>query len=113
MANENIYLIEMKNDQESFFKIGTTVHRYCRFYELMKPGYKIEIVFMVFGIDFYEAMNAEKELQKIFTPYIPLKKFGGYRECFKIIDIDIYKEKLNGLITSYTEITTNLEISWR
>lgn len=110
---ENLYLISLRSNKEHFFKIGTTVHRYCRFYELMKPGYKVKIIHMVFGIEFYEALNAEMELQKLFYPYIPLKKFGGYRECFSFIDIDFYKEKLNQLITSHTEITENLEISWR
>lgn len=110
---ENIYLIKLRSDQEQFFKIGTTVHRYCRFYELMKHGYSIEIVYMVFGVDFYEAMNAEGQLQSSFKPYTPLKKFGGYRECFSSVDINLYKKRLEQLITSHTGITENLEISWR
>jgi len=110
---ENLYLIHLKSEKEQFFKIGTTVHRYCRFYELMKPGYQIKIIHMVFGIEFYEALNAEVKLHKLFKSYDPLKKFGGYRECFSSVDIDFYKEKINELITSYSEITENLEISWR
>jgi hypothetical protein len=103
----------MKNNQEEFYKIGLSVHRYCRFYELMKPGYQIEIIYMVFGIDFYEAMKAETELHKLFMPYEPLKKFGGYRECFSNVDINLFKKKLNQLVSSHTEITENLQISWR
>lgn len=110
---ENLYLIKLKSEQECFYKIGTTVHRYCRFYELMKSGYKIEIIYMVMGINFREAFNAERELQGLFNPYTPLKKFGGYRECFSSIDIDLYKSKISQLITSHTEIVNNLEISWR
>ncbi|MFA5300545.1 MAG: hypothetical protein WC389_20350 [Lutibacter sp.] len=109
---ENLYLIELKDKNELFFKIGTTVHRYCRFYELMKPGYQIKIIYMIFGIEFYEALNAENKLQSVFKPYIPLKKFGGYRECFYPFDINIYKNILNNLITSHTEIAQNIEITW-
>lgn len=110
---ENLYLISLRSKKEHFFKIGTTVHRFCRFYELMKPGYKINIVYMVFGIEFYEALKAENELHKLFDPYTPFKKFGGYRECFSSVDIDLYKNKIEELITSHSEITENLEISWR
>lgn len=113
MKKENVYLIKLKSKDEEFFKIGTSVHRYCRFYEIMKFGYSVKIIYMVFGIDVNEAWDAEKELQSLFKPYTPLKKFGGYRECFDYIDVIIYRHKLKNLITSYKEITENLEISWR
>ena len=113
MSKENIYLVKLKSEHEEFYKIGTTVHRYCRFYELMKHGYSIEIIHMIFGINFYEAMNAETQLHRLFKPYTPLKKFGGYRECFSSVDIDYYKQALYKLITLHTEITENLSITWR
>lgn len=113
MEKENVYLIKLKSKEEEFFKIGTTVHRYCRFYEMMKYGYDIEIVYMLFGIDIYEAWDAEKKLQSLFKSYTPLKKFGGCKECFDYIDVIIYKHKLKNMVTSYTEITENLKISWR
>lgn len=109
----NIYLIEMWDNKESFYKIGTTVHRYCRFYELMKPGYKIKIKYMVFGIEFYESLDAESHLQSCFEKYTPLKKFGGYTECFSYVDLKKYKYELNKIITKYDSITKELEISWR
>ena len=110
---ENIYLIKLKDKKEEFYKIGLSVHRYCRFYEIMKLGYNIEIIYMIFGIEFYEAMSAEMKLHQLFDPYIPLKKFGGYTECFSHIDIKYYKQMLFSFITSYTEITENLKITWR
>lgn len=113
MSKENIYLIKLYNDQEQFYKIGTTVHRFCRFYQIMKAGYNADIIYMVLGVDFTEALNAENTLQQLFKPYTPLKKFGGHRECFSHIDVDQYKKYLHGLISNYSEITENLEISWR
>ena len=51
MAKEktnNLYLIKVSDDKESFYKIGNSVHRYCRFYEIMKSGYDVEIIYMIF-----------------------------------------------------------------
>jgi len=113
MNTGNIYLIRLQDDNETFFKIGTTVHRYCRFYELMKHGYRIKIIYMVLGIDYDEALKAERQLQELFEPYLPLKKFGGYRECYSMIPFEYYKNKLHNIISKYKSITENLEISWR
>jgi hypothetical protein len=110
---ENLYLIKINDEHESFYKIGTTVHRFCRFYEIMKHGYNVEIIYMILGINFYEALNAETQLQGMFNSYIPCKKFGGYTECFSSIDLNKYKKVSNELISSYKEITQNLKISWR
>ena len=100
---ENLYLIKVYNETESFYKIGTTVHRYCRFYEIMKSGYEIVIIHMVFGIDCYKAWEAETYMQSIFSSYKPLIRFGGYTECFEDINILDYKDKhdntLGNLVT--------------
>lgn len=110
---ENLYLIEMWNENERFYKIGVTVHKYCRFYQLMKFGYKVNITYMILGIDALEAMNAEMTLHKLFKSYKPLVKFGGYRECFSDINIDFYKGVAHGLITNHNKVVKNLTISWR
>jgi hypothetical protein len=113
MDKQNLYLIKLENKKESFYKIGTSVHRYCRFYQIMKFGYRATIIYMLMGLDCRDAMQAEMYLHGIFNPYDPKKKFGGYRECFQDIDIEYYKSKINNLIPKSKEIIENLEISWR
>ncbi|MFA5340283.1 MAG: hypothetical protein WC332_00760 [Clostridia bacterium] len=34
MNGEHLYLIKLENSDESFYKIGTSVHRYSRFYQI-------------------------------------------------------------------------------
>ena len=65
------------------------------------------------GLDFYDAVNNESTLQGLFNPYNPKIKFGGYRECFKDINLTDYKSKVNHLIPQAKEIVENLEITWR
>lgn len=113
MAKENLYLIKLENQHESFYKIGTSVHRYCRFYQIMKHGYSATITYMLMGLDFYDAINTETQLQGLFKRYIPKIKFGGYCECFKDINIEDYKNKVSHLIPQSKEIVENLEITWR
>jgi len=109
----NLYLIELWDKNERFFKIGITVHRYCRFYEIMKSGYSVRIIYMLFRLDYLTALKAESYLQSIFESYTPLKCFGGHTECFSGIDIDEYKKFTNTLFPDCNEITQNLEITWR
>ena len=109
----HLYLIRISDDKESFYKIGNSVHRFCRFYEIIKSGYEVEIIYMVFNLDFYVSYGYEKILQKHFltNSYEPLKKFGGHTECFKNIDIQDYKSIVSEVITD-NEITENLKITW-
>ena len=109
----NVYLIKLSNDNEEFYKIGTTVHRYCRFYEIMKSGYEVEIIYMIHGLDWTKALDAESYLQSKFIRYHPLVKFGGYTECFRDINILTYKKIIHSIISNYTEITINKKITWR
>lgn len=112
MAHENIYLIRLYNNKESFFKIGLSVHKYCRFYEIMKSGYEVDIIYMIFGIESFSAFKIEKHLQSIFPTYTPLIKFGGYTECFSNVPINTYKDVVNNILNSY-EYIENIKISWR
>lgn len=113
MTNGNIYLIRVYNEGESFFKIGITVHRYCRFYEIIKAGYKVDIVYMVMGIPYLDALDYENELHHYFTlnSYAPSTKFGGHTECYNHVDVGSFKERLFN--ASCSEIVENLPISWR
>lgn len=107
----NLYLIEMYNEDERFFKIGITVHRYCRFYEIMKSGYRVRIVCMVMGIDYLTALNLEYQLKCLFYSYRPKVKFGGHTECFINVDVISFLEHATDF--GYSEIVSDLEISWR
>lgn len=113
METQNLYLIELSNENESFYKIGTSVHRYCRFYQIMKFGYKCTIKFMLMGLNCHVAMNTESYLHGLFKPYNPKVKFGGYTECYKNINLDEFKSKIGHLIPQSKEIIENLEVSWR
>lgn len=110
---ENLYLIKLSNGTESFFKIGLTVHRYCRFYEIMKSGYSVEIIYMMVGVEFYKALDYERILQNTFRKYsyMPKIRFGGYTECFSTIDLDMYKSIIQDI--KYKELVVNKQISWR
>lgn len=110
----NLYLIKIYNENESFYKIGNSVHRYCRFYEIIKHGYKIEIVYMILNLEFYTSYKYEEKLHKKFGihSYTPLNRFGGYTECYKNIDLKEYKSFVSGIIEG-KEIVQKLNISWR
>lgn len=113
MRTYNLYLIRVYNDEETFYKIGSTVHRYCRFYEIMKAGYQVDIVYMIMGLDFYKCYEMEAALQLYFSylSYETNVKFGGHTECFLDIDIDIYKELVSGV--EYKELMVDIPITWR
>lgn len=63
----NLYLIKISDAKESFYKIGNSVHRFCRFYEIMKHGYDVEITYMIFNLDFHISYDYERMLQKYFS----------------------------------------------
>lgn len=44
------------------------------------------------GVEFYKALEYEKLLQSKFDSYQPKIRFGGHRECFLNVDIDLYKK---------------------
>lgn len=115
MDKENLYLIKIFNEKESFYKIGLTVHRFCRFYEIMKSGYNVEIVYMIMGIETFESLKLEDKLHSEFSnkSYMPLKKFGGYRECFSIIDMKKYKLLTNEVLLKSKSLVENILISCR
>lgn len=109
----NVYLIELFDDNERFYKIGISVHKYCRFYEIMKHGYSCNIVYMVLGIDYIKALGVERRMQEMFASYVPKKRFGGYTECFKGINVELYKETIKNIIGERFLYIQNTPISWR
>ena len=113
MAKENLYLIRVRGNGEDFYKIGVTVHKYCRFYQIMKVYKDVEIIHMIMGLDFYVAYEYESLLHGIFEPYEPNLYFGGYRECFVNVNIDTYKRVVSRIINEDNNIIENLVISWR
>lgn len=107
----HIYLIELSNSSERFYKIGITVHRYCRFYEIIKRGYQVRIVFMVMGMDYKVASELEIMLHNKYVSYEPMIRFGGHTECFDNINIDGFINDFP--VVSHSEVVRNLDISWR
>lgn len=115
IRKENIYLIRIYNEQEDFYKIGTSVHKFCRFYQIIKYGYRVDIIFMILGVDNFEAIEAEHFLHSLFLKYsyTPNIKFGGYTECFsKCLNIVKVSKILKDIKHGNGEII-NLKISWR
>jgi len=108
----NVYLIQLYNDQESFYKIGISVHKYCRFYEIMKHGYKVKILFMAMKLDYLKALDIERTMQSLYEEYHPKTKFGGYTECFGHIDVNDFKNRITGIIEDDFEYLENIEITW-
>ena len=109
----NVYLIELRNNKENFYKIGTTVHKYCRFYQIMKRGYDADIIYMALGLDMLDAYDIESKLGTIFHlhSYMPLIKFGGYTECYQGIDIECFKGALKSMIHTDFEVIENYPLS--
>lgn len=70
---------------------------------------------MPLKLDFYLAYELEKVLQSIFAEhrYKPLKKFGGYTECFEEFNVDLYKKIIKEKIPHSFYCIDNLEITWR
>lgn len=93
----NIYVIECKNNNENFYKIGISKSGALKRFGVIKNkrmpyDYKILCEFVC---NRYNATYLEKELHKLFehNKYIPSVKFQGYTECFDHIDINLIKEK--------------------
>ncbi len=108
----NLYLVRLYNENESFFKIGTSVHKYCRFHQIIKKGYEVEIIYMLLKIDFMKAYEWETSLHCIFSKqkYYPNIKFGGYTECYCDIDIDYYKFLIKDI--SHRDVIENYKIKY-
>ena len=78
-----IYLIQLEDDLESFYKIGITNDPDRRFKTFSK-SYKVTVVNLKYSKDPAIVWDLEKELHKKFKDlkYKPLKIFHGSTECF-------------------------------
>lgn len=79
--NEELTIYHLKivdDDDTVFYKYGLTRNIKIR---LEKIPYKVEILKTI-TIDKYEAIYLEKTLLTNIKKYTPIKKFGGYTECF-------------------------------
>ena len=113
--NVYLYLIKLYNEEECFYKIGISVNKYSRFYQLMKFGYRCEIVYMLFGKDYLLFLDLENNMHVRFSKnrYLPIRKFGGYTECYKNIDVDNYIDALRDVYPIQADVIKNEEITWR
>ena len=75
-----LYVVKLYNNNESFFKIGTTSTIISR--RMGNIPYKYEVLFEE-EIDTYKALEIESICYKELNNYTPDIKFGGYTECFK------------------------------
>jgi hypothetical protein len=89
-----LYLIEVFNKKESFYKVGLTYRKINqRFSGLSKFGYSYKTINTIY-IKGEEAYNKEKELKKLCknNKYIPLKKYPVYTESFNKQIKTIYEQ---------------------
>lgn len=100
-TNCNVYVVAMKSEYESFFKIGITVRdiddRFKDIHWSTKNEYTHNELYKI-ETNLYDAIYIEKELHDINfeNSYLPNKKFGGYTECFSCLSnetIDMVKKK--------------------
>lgn len=88
-----LYILELKNEEESFFKIGVTRDKIKYRAKRMRP-YKYTLL-KDFDLNLYEAVLKEYEWLEILKQYqhTPEHKFKGYTECFSINPLE--KLKIN------------------
>lgn len=90
----NLYLVEIFNNKESFYKIGLTCRRISqRFSEISKFGYKVKLIDII-RVKGECAYDKEKELKKLCKEYkyIPVVKYSGYTESFNKEIKSIYEQ---------------------
>ena len=86
-----LYLLNIYNEEESFFKIGITKHKNInrRYSGFSKTGYKLELLSQIEDTP-ENIWTSEKLLIKYLKDfhYVPNNKFlGSSTECFKIINL--------------------------
>ena len=81
-----VYIIKCSDEHESFYKIGYTKN--TPKYRIQAYPYKTEVL-KIIKTNRYDGIYIESDLQDFHRmyAYTPLKKFGGYRECFSKLHI--------------------------
>lgn len=100
-----LYIVNMKNGEESFEKIGvTSTSMQYRFRHESKLGYEVSELYTK-QLNLYDAFLLEQKiLNRISERYVPLTYFGGYTECFKL------NESINLLLKEYLGINIPIAI---
>lgn len=92
-----LYVIKCFDDDELFFKIGITSRGLNRRFSSSKYiKYEYESLHQE-RLNLYDASIIESKLHKLYkgNSYTPLKKFGGWTECFSEINLDEIKRIIN------------------
>lgn len=104
LYNKNgfIYLVNLYDDQESFYKIGISKnHPRKRLYDISR-FYKISIIFQRDGpLD--KLFDIEQHILNSFEKYIPNKKFGGHTECLTVLNTANIKQFLEAELSPFFE----------
>ena len=90
-----LYLIECKNDNESFYKIGRTFKKIKERFKYLPYDYTL--IAELVSNDSCGIVSKENTIKKELKNqrYKPNLKFDGYSECFKIIDLPYIINKYN------------------
>jgi hypothetical protein len=85
--NATLYLIELQNEQEVFFKVGITYDFKKRFAGARMP-YALQIVKSYQSADAGSVYDLEKKMHRTLKNhrYRPAVAFGGQTECFSSVD---------------------------
>lgn len=77
-----LYVLELSNSKELFYKVGITTRSLSKRIAEIKP-YNCKVMKIIKGTP-DEIYNLEKKVLKNYrdSKYIPEQKFGGYTECF-------------------------------
>lgn len=82
------YVINLFNDNESFLKCGITTESISRRYSGKTSNYKYEVIKQI-ECSVEKGIELENLIKEICAKYEPNNKFGGYLECYNIIDLQI------------------------
>jgi len=91
IRKNRFYIIKCFDNDECFIKTGTTGSELSRRYSGKIP-YSWEVVSEIF-CSVTESIAMENTISENFHQYSPLKKFGGYLECFMVKDLNMIIEK--------------------
>ena len=98
LNGSNVYLLEIENHNEMFYKIGISKNLRGRVNSIkMETGYNIKILSKFFISSSGIAYDLEFLLHELFKEfsYKPMILFAGYTECFKYIDMKEFEYLLN------------------
>ena len=100
-----IYIVNLYNKQESFFKIGITKNIEKRFKVFKSDGYEVGENLIKFFHDAGFIFLLEKDLHNYYysEKYVPKTNFGGKTECFSFVDFEFVNSFLDEMFLNYKE----------